>query len=315
LSDRIPSRLAGETVAAVTASQRFHGDAQLSPLNPHPFLPGTEIEIINPAIPRGRFKSVLFDFDGTLSLIREGWPDVMIPMMVRVLLETGTEESETTLFQTVEDFVMRLNGRQTIYQMIQLADEVRRRGGTPREPLEYKHQYHDLLWQRIRGRVHGLEQRTINSEEMTVPGSHQLLATLRDRGVTLYLASGTDIKYVRNESAAIGVADFFGPHIYGALDDYQNFSKKMIIDRILADNNLRGEELLGFGDGFVEIEEIKRVGGVAIGVASDEVRRAGVNQWKRNRLIEAGADIIVPEYRQREALLAYLLDGTKSMSV
>jgi phosphoglycolate phosphatase-like HAD superfamily hydrolase len=277
-------------------------------------LAGTEIEILNPSIPRGRFKSVLFDFDGTLSLIREGWPDVMIPMMVRVLKETGTDESETALFQTVEDFVMRLNGRQTIYQMIQLADEVRRRGGKPREPLEYKHQYHDLLWLRISGRVHGLEQRTITPEEITVPGTHQLLTTLRDRGLALYLASGTDIKYVRNEAAAIGVAGFFGPHIYGALDDYQNFSKKMIIDRILAENNLRGDELLGFGDGFVEIEEIKRVGGIAIGVASDEVRRAGVNQWKRNRLIEAGADIIVPEYRQQDAMLAYLLDGAKSVS-
>ena len=40
---------------------------------------------------------------------------------------------------------MRLNGRQTIYQMIQLADEVTQRGGTPLEPLAYKHRYHDRL--------------------------------------------------------------------------------------------------------------------------------------------------------------------------
>ena len=49
-----------------------------------------EIEILRPDLPRGRFRSVLFDFDGTLSLIREGWPQVMIPMMVEVLRETGT---------------------------------------------------------------------------------------------------------------------------------------------------------------------------------------------------------------------------------
>jgi phosphoglycolate phosphatase-like HAD superfamily hydrolase len=251
----------------------------------------------------------LFDFDGTLSLIREGWPDVMIPMMVRILQETGTRETQDELSRAVEEFVMRLNGRQTIYQMMQLGDEVRRRGGVPRDPLEYKREYHDLLWERIRSRVHGLQQGTVAPEAMTVPGSHRLLATLRDRGLTLYLASGTDIDYVRNEAAAIGVAEFFGPRIYGALDDYQNFSKKMIIDRILAENKLRGDELLGFGDGFVEIEEVKRVGGVAVGVASDEVRRAGVNQWKRNRLIQAGADIIVPEYRQQTELLTYLLDA------
>ena len=49
-----------------------------------------EIEIVHSDFPRGRFRSVLFDFDGTLSLIREGWPQVMIPMMVEVLRETGT---------------------------------------------------------------------------------------------------------------------------------------------------------------------------------------------------------------------------------
>ena len=87
-----------------------------------------EIEVLRPDLRRGRFRSVLFDFDGTLSLIREGWPQVMIPMMVGVLRETGTKETGAELHAAVEDFVMRLNGRQTIYQMIQLADEVRRRG-------------------------------------------------------------------------------------------------------------------------------------------------------------------------------------------
>ena len=116
-----------------------------------------DIEIIHPDIPRGRFRFVLFDFDGTLSLIREGWPQVMIPMMVEVLQETGTAETEAELFTAVEDFVMRLNGRQTIYQMIQLADEVRRRGGQPLEPLVYKHRYHDLVMQRIHARLAALE--------------------------------------------------------------------------------------------------------------------------------------------------------------
>src|SRR5438093_3660273 len=102
-----------------------------------------EIEILRHDFPRGRFRSALFDFDGTLSLIREGWPQVMIPMMVDILRQTGTVESPESLTTAVEDFVMRLNGRQTIYQMIQLADEVRQRGGSPLDPLLYKHRYHD----------------------------------------------------------------------------------------------------------------------------------------------------------------------------
>src|SRR2546421_5692953 len=112
-----------------------------------------EIEIVNPNLPRGRFRSVLFDFDGTLSLIREGWPQVMVPMMVEVLRQTGTPETEPELQGLVEAFVMRLTGRQTIYQMIQLAEEVRLRGGQPLDPLAYKHRYHELLMRRIEGRI------------------------------------------------------------------------------------------------------------------------------------------------------------------
>jgi phosphoglycolate phosphatase-like HAD superfamily hydrolase len=269
-----------------------------------------DIEVLTPDLPRGRFRSVLFDFDGTLSLIREGWPQVMIPMMVEELRRTGTQEDDAHLHAAVEDFVMRLNGRQTIYQMIQLAEEVRRRGGTPLEPLAYKHRYHDLLMQRIEGRLAALRAGSATAEEWTVPGSHALLEGLRHRGMTLYLASGTDLKYVRQEAELLGLTPYFGEHVYGALDDYHNFSKKMIIDKILNDNGLRGEELLGFGDGFVEIEEVKGAGGVAVAVASNETERRGVNAWKRDRLLRAGADMVIPDYRRHEALLRYLFaDG------
>jgi phosphoglycolate phosphatase-like HAD superfamily hydrolase len=264
-----------------------------------------EIEVLSPDLPRGRFRSALFDFDGTLSLIREGWPQVMIPMMVGVLRETGTTETELELAAAVEEFVMRLNGRQTIYQMIHLAEEVARRGGRPLDPLEYKHRYHDLLMERIHGRLTALEAGAAKGD-WTVPGAHAFLEALRRRGLTLYLASGTDLKYVRREAELLGVAEYFGEHIYGALDDYRQFSKQLIIDRILRDNDLHGEELLGFGDGFVEIEEVKRVGGVAVAVASDEVNRRGVNEWKRRRLIRAGADVVIPDYRRHERLLQYL---------
>jgi phosphoglycolate phosphatase len=265
-----------------------------------------EIEVLRRDLPRGRFRSVLFDFDGTLSLIREGWPQVMIPMMVGALRATGTKESDAELTTAVEEFVMRLNGRQTIYQMIQLADEVRRRGGTPLEPLAYKHRYHDLLMERIQERLINLALGTAAPADWTVPGSHALLEELRRRGLALYLASGTDLKYVRREAELLGLAPFFGEHIYGALDDYQSFSKKMVIERILNEHQLHGEELLGFGDGFVEIEEIKQVGGVAVAVASDEVKRRGIHAWKRDRLVRAGADIVIADYRQQERLLPYL---------
>jgi len=270
------------------------------------FLPDTEIEIVNPDIVRGRFRSVLFDFDGTLSLIREGWPDVMIPLMVEILGETPEHEPPDVLHEVVEEFVMRLNGKQTIYQMIQLCEEIEKRGGKPEAPLVYKRMYYDRLNRRIAGRIEGLRSGRIPREDMLLPGSIDLLEALRRRGLTLFLASGTDEPFMKEEVRLLGLTEYFHGGIYGALDDYERFSKKMLIQNMFREHGLSGPELLAFGDGFVEIENTKEAGGVAVGVASDEVRRCGINEWKRNRLIGAGADLIIPEYRRFEALLAYL---------
>jgi phosphoglycolate phosphatase len=269
------------------------------------FPDSTLIEIINPHIPRGHIRHTLFDFDGTVSLIREGWQGVMIPMMVEVLLETPQHESEQELHGVVTEFVDRLTGKQTIYQMLQLCEEVRQRGGEPLDPLQYKWMYLNRLWERIKGRVAGLKNGEIEPEEMTVPGAVPMLEALCAWGVTCYLASGTDEAYVLDEVAALGLSPYFAS-IYGALDDYQNYSKKMVIERILTENHLSGPEFVTFGDGYVEIEDTKAAGGIAVGVASDEVNCQGINEWKRERLIEAGADLIIPDFCQHEQLVAYL---------
>ena len=73
-------------------------------------------------------------------------------------------------------------------------------------------------------------------------------------------------------------------------------SKAMVIERIIQDTGVPGAQIVGFGDGYVEIEEIRRVGGVAVGVASDETNPHQLNPTKRERLIRAGADVIVPHY-------------------
>lgn len=266
----------------------------------------SSIEIVNPHHPRGPFQAAIFDFDGTLSLLRRNWQEVMIPMMVEILAATGTQETAGELHGHVEDFVMRLNGKQTIYQMMQLAEEVTKRGGSPREPVAYKHQYHDLLWQQVGGRVESVRSGRVPAEEFTVPGSSALLENLSTRGFKMYLASGTDLNYVRDELGVLGLHEWFGPHVYGALDDFKKFSKAMIIEQMIRDSGVAGSQIVGFGDGYVEIEEVKKVGGLAIGVASNEESREGINDWKRNRLIKAGADIIVGDYRQLSELLAII---------
>jgi len=270
-------------------------------------LEGTDyIEIINESIERGRIRFALFDFDGTISLIRQGWQDVMIPMMVDILmgLETGERRDDITMI--VKEFVTRLTGKQTIYQMMALAEEVQKRGGTPREAVDYKWDYLNLLWERIKDRVAGLKAGKFTPEEMSVPGALDMVAALAERGVELYVASGTDHAYVVDEATCLGVEKHFGDRIYGALDDYKSFSKAILIAQLIRENSLHGAEFVTFGDGYVEIENTKEVGGIAVGVATEEETREGIDEWKRNRLIDAGADIIIPDFREYDKVIKYL---------
>lgn len=271
------------------------------------FLPGTSIEVVRQCRFSDPPEHAVFDFDGTLSLIREGWPEVMVPMMVEFLQETGTDETLDDLRNLAHDFVMELNGKQTIYQMIRLAEEIRQRGGQPLEPSEYKEIYHNRLMERIVGRREALRSGQTAPREMLVPHSLDLLEALKNRGTRLYLASGTDERYVQEEVELLGLDVYFESHVYGAVDDYKTFSKAKVIRRILDENEVDGTRLVGFGDGYVEIMNVKEAGGTAVAVASDEARRSGTpDPWKRRRLLGVGADLIIPDYQDTSALIALL---------
>jgi phosphoglycolate phosphatase len=248
-------------------------------------------------------KAVLFDFDGTLSLIRTGWMGVMVPMMVEVLAELHTGETDDELREIVEDFVWRLTGQETVHQMIELAEQVKQRGGKPLDPLIYKRRYLDRLSRLIGDRVTGLRTHRWSPDRYLVPGARPLLEALRERGLRLYLASGTDEIYMKEEAELLDVARYFDGGVYGALDDIAAFSKRQIVQRILSTPGIEGAHLIGFGDGYVEIEEVKQVGGVAVGVATDEPECRKPDEWKRQRLIGVGADYIVPNYAAWPELL------------
>lgn len=264
-----------------------------------------EFEIIKP-FECGYFKFALFDFDGTISLIREGWQKIMIPMMIELLMKTPLHEDRQEIEQITQKFVAELTGKQTIYQMIRLSEEISIRGGTPLKPLEYKNEYHDRLLERIKDRISDLEQKNTSPESMSVPGAIEFVKQLHARGIKCFLASGTDEKYVIHEAELLGLPPYF-EGIFGAQDDYVHFSKQMVIDKIIRTYNLNGKEFLSFGDGYVEIENTKSVAGVAVGVATNEAERCGIDEWKRNRLIAAGADLIIPDFHQTDFLVNYFL--------
>mgnify|MGYP006302708349 CR=1 FL=1 len=264
-------------------------------------------EIIHPDIVRGEIKFAIFDFDGTISLIREGWQQIMIPMMVEILMHTPEHEHISQIEKVVRTYVANTTGKQTIYQMIRLAEEVEKRGGKAEDPLVYKEQYHDQLMEHITSRLAGLRQGRLTPESMTVPGFLQALQQITDAGVKCFLASGTDEKYVLDEAELLGVTTYF-TGIYGALDDYQNFSKRIVIQKIIQENQLQGPELVAFGDGYVEIEDTKSASGIAIGLATDEAGRDGIDAWKRDRLITSGADVIMGDFRPFPQLWQYLME-------
>jgi phosphoglycolate phosphatase-like HAD superfamily hydrolase len=256
----------------------------------------SSIEQIRPGASAATARVAVFDFDGTISVIRSGWVGVMEPMMTEILLDLKTGESEADLRALILEMIWSTTGKETIYQMMDFASHVKKRGGQPLDPREYKKMYLDRLWTIISGRIEDLKTGRAAPEQYMVPGVCNLLESLRDRGLKMYLASGTDEVFMKEEARLLGVVPFFAGGVYGAQEDYQSFSKKILIQRIISNTGVRGDEIVGFGDGYVEIEEVKLVGGVTVGVATHEPVCQQVDEWKRQRLIGVGADYIVPNF-------------------
>ncbi len=271
------------------------------------------MEVIRPGLPVTAPKVVIFDFDGTLSVIRSGWMEVMIPLCVEQLTILKTGESENELTRVVDEFVWTLTGKETIYQMRALCAAIQERGGKPLEPLAYKRMYLERLGWKIGDRLESLRRGTMSPDTYFVPGARQFLEDLTQRGMLLYLASGTDDANVKEEAALLDLARFFPGRIFGAHDDGQGFSKAELVKRILSQttetrHGLIPDELLVFGDGYVEIEEVKKAGGIAGGLATAEPECQTIDPWKRRRLIAAGADFILPNFLQLDHLNTFLFE-------
>lgn len=249
-----------------------------------------------------RIRYAMFDFDGTISLIRQGWQDIMIPYFVEVVKESGTTESDAEIYDLVREFVDRLTGKQTIYQCMALDDAVAARGGPKRDPGDYKKEYLRRLEKRIRDRKKALEQGA-DPEDFIVPGALKFISLLKQHGIACYLASGTDEADVKYEAHLLGLDGVFDGGIHGALDAETTCAKELVIRQLLEEENISPNELVSFGDGYVEIELVAQLKGLAIGVATNEETRQGINQWKRGRLIAAGANAIIPDFSSPEEIL------------
>ncbi len=279
------------------------------------FHDGTEIEVIAAPPLRGRLTHAIFDNDGTVSTLREGWERIMEPVMIRAILGDRWKEADESLYRRVEarvrDYIDKTTGVQTLVQMHGLVDMVREFGVVPaaqvRDAPGYKALYNEELLALVSRRLSKLTRGEVCVEDYTMKGALPLLKALHGAGVKLYLASGTDEEDVVSETTALGYAGLFQGRIHGAVGDVKIEAKRVVLERILTEIGEQGAAtLVTFGDGPVEIRETKRRGGLAVGVASDERRRFGWNMRKRARVIRAGADLVVPDFSQWRALLALL---------
>ncbi|HEY2785712.1 MAG TPA: HAD family hydrolase [Fimbriiglobus sp.] len=249
-------------------------------------------------------RAALFDFDGTLSLIREGWAGIMADLGLDLFRERAIEvrpDDRTFL----EDQMLRLSGKPSIYQMRRLADEISHRGGTPSDPDSYLTEFHRRLFEKVDCRIADLEAGRVLPAAWTVSGSHALLEVLQSRGVPLYLASGTDQAHVHRELALLDLAKYFGPRVYAPANNTPQFSKRDVVEMIV---RTHGGPPVGFGDGYAETVEVKQAGGFVVGVASREAGEPGLNELKKRMLLELGADVVVADYARFGPLVAKLWD-------
>jgi phosphoglycolate phosphatase-like HAD superfamily hydrolase len=279
------------------------------------YVPGTEIEVCEALPSKFEIRYCVFDHDGTISTFRQGWDKVMERVMIRSILGSiyGEVDRDTLerIAQQSRDFIDKTTGIQTLKQMHGLSLMVREAGYVPEAEIldakGYKKIFNDALMELIDERKRRLERGELSVEDFTLKNAVKLLHALHGAGLRLYLASGTDEKDVILEAEALGYASLFEGRIHGANLDITHDAKRVVLDGILREIGERNAtHVVTFGDGPVEIRETHKRGGLTVGVASNEVQRFGLQQEKRSRLIRAGANLVVPDFSQLDALLSLL---------
>ena len=298
----------GETANYIYSPELAEGPSRAQ------YIAGSEIELINGPLPDCQIRHAIFDHDGTISTLREGWEKIMEPMMIKSILGFQKETVDKMLLnrvkERVREFIERTTGIQTIAQMAGLVELVDEFGMVPKGQIQsaasYKGIYNEELMALVNLRLGKLDRGELEVSDFTLKGAVSFLRALREAGVRLYLASGTDEDDVKNEAERLGYAELFNGGIFGSVGVIEKDAKKIVIERILNEVDGAFNQLVTFGDGPVEMREARRRGALAIGVASDELRRFGPNAEKRARLIRAGAEAVLPDFSQWQKLWGLL---------
>ena len=266
-------------------------------------------EYLESFAPRPAASHVVFDFDGTLSLLRQGWPSTMLAMFIEILMPADHKE-RAALESELTTEILSFNGRQPIHQMRAFAARMQSRVGQARSPEDYLSEYATRLRIGINTRIESVRNGSAAPDSFVLHGARKLLEHLRDSGFTLYLLSGTNENFVREEAELLGLTHFFAAGLFGGTPDPKDFSKERIYDRIMGKAGITGDNLLSFGDGPIELRATVERGGLPIAVASDEINNGSgrIDQDKHTVLTGAGAAAVIPDYRHAFELMDRILD-------
>ncbi|MDR0395784.1 MAG: HAD family hydrolase [Oscillospiraceae bacterium] len=258
-----------------------------------------------------RPKAVLFDFDGTLSTLRSGWEAVMRRLCLDTLCPGGDDALTAAL---VDAYIDESTGIQTIFQMEWLRDEAVRRGVAPpdADPWTLKEEYNRRLMDMVAARISAVFAGGVPPDSYRVAGAVEFIQSLREEGIQLFVASGTDEADVRLEADTLGLARYFD-RIAGALPRRKDCGKEAVLRWLASEKGWIGLDLCVIGDGKVEIGLGKELGARTIGIAADETRRSGWDDNKRRRLANAGADRIWPDFIDKHGMLSWMGIGESNL--
>jgi phosphoglycolate phosphatase len=254
--------------------------------------------------PQPQISHVLFGFDGTLSWLRHGWPEIMCRLFCeQVPLQPG--ETAEELHALLLKDLLSLNGGASIHQMESCATLAAQRGAPKPDPQRLLLEYQRRLDTEIEKRTGQILNGWARPDDFVVHGARWLLERLQERGITLILLSGTAEPRLRQEAQLLGLAPYFGRHIYGGAAPVAQSPTRAVVGRLLHEEKLSRGNLLSFGDSPVELRLAKEIGGLAVGVAGDDDQNGSgrMHPEKAVQLWEAGADILISDYRDADALL------------